>query len=277
MWHLEFPQFGRLESSTYIDHRVACVAREIRSVCGQTKSERFDPFVAAARLGIDVRIVPMSSGEHGLVRMDLPVLTIELVNSGTPLRQRFTLCHELAHLCFVELAPWILNSDRPYAHSNVDRREEQLCDAIAAELLMPKNSFKKRARDMVPGFSAVCELSQHYHVSVAAVITRLERTRSWSIARASWDIQRGIVSPPRLRSFVLCSRLRKAFCARARDDMRRAFELAGVRLGQDWNGLRELSSRLDAGKYVVVDTLDLAVTTVRLASNPYLVGGTVFH
>jgi hypothetical protein len=276
MSHIDFPQFGRFEAWEYRDQRVAMVAREIRGLCGQGKNGLFDPFRAAETFGFEVRIEAMR-GEEGRLWMDLPVPRIEISDAVTPLRQRFTLCHELAHLCFAERSPWILSLDSPDAHAKVDEREEKLCDAIAAELLMPRTAFKKKARDMTPSIQAVSELSRHYNVSVAAVITQIEKTRSWSVGRASWEIQAGVVSPPRLKRVVMRSKLRKALAIRTRDGMIRVFEIAGRLLARDRNGSRELSTRLDAGRYVTLETLEGAVMAVRLAANPYVVGGTVFY
>lgn len=77
-------------------------------------------------------------------------------------RQRFTICHEIAHLVLKlpsehKLGPSWSYSKRP--------ENEVFCDAFAAELLLPHHLFKPRVESVELGFSAVEELAEAFGAS----------------------------------------------------------------------------------------------------------------
>ena len=80
-------------------------------------------------------------------------------------RQRFTICHEIAHFVLKlpsdhESQPW-WSAKRPVA--------ERLCDSFAAELLLPDRLFRPLAKDSSVGLSSVDALAGRLLASTTAV------------------------------------------------------------------------------------------------------------
>jgi len=86
-----------------------------------------------------------------------------------PERQRFTVCHELAHIV-LRLAsdhktlPWWSYAKRPPA--------EVWCDVFAAELLLPYRLFKPVAEEALIGMDALEELAGRFLASIPATGSR---------------------------------------------------------------------------------------------------------
>ena len=82
-------------------------------------------------------------------------------------RQRFTICHEIAHVVLGlesdhATQPW--SGKRP--------REERLCDSFAAELLMPDELFRPLAEDSAVSLASVDELASQFLTSTMATGSR---------------------------------------------------------------------------------------------------------
>src|ERR1700688_196376 len=74
-------------------------------------------------------------------------------------RQRFTVCHELAHIVLGlpsqhGSSPWWSYAKRPFA--------EVLCDVFAAELLLPHDLFKPEAERAVISLAAIEGLATQF-------------------------------------------------------------------------------------------------------------------
>ena len=95
-------QFGTLEHETYVRGRVSAMARFFRACSKQRRVLPFDPYTCARRLGLDVCEKELARGISGQLRLDLPQPMIEVNRTDGRLRKRYTVCHELAHLCFTE-------------------------------------------------------------------------------------------------------------------------------------------------------------------------------
>ena len=91
------------------------------------------------------------------------------VNSGDPQqRQRFTICHEIAHFVLGlpsehDAQPW-WSAKRPL--------NERLCDTFAAELLLPERLFRPIAEDAPVGFASVAALASQFSASITATGSR---------------------------------------------------------------------------------------------------------
>ena len=84
-------------------------------------------------------------------------------------RQRFTACHEIAHIVL----------GLPSEHSSMPRwsyakrpKNEVLCDVFAAELLLPMQLFQPLVKDQQIGFTAIDELAGHFMASATATGSR---------------------------------------------------------------------------------------------------------
>lgn len=81
-----------------------------------------------------------------------------------PERQRFTVCHEIAHIVLGlqsdhESQPW-WSTKKPLA--------ERLCDTFAAELILPAKLFQPIAEEVPVSFASVDALSSQFLASVTA-------------------------------------------------------------------------------------------------------------
>lgn len=139
----------------------------------------------AKTLGIRVEYAPLDGDLSGLayIRGGVPIVGINALHS--PTRQRFTLAHELAHICLhhdqledtVHVDRGSLRRDA-VAASGTDATEIE-ANTFAAELLMPEHFLKSalngRAIDMEDD-EAVTALAKRFKVSEAAMRFRLEST-----------------------------------------------------------------------------------------------------
>lgn len=190
MWKEEelLPQFGLLEHTSYKEVRIRSVAEALRRLSGQSKAVVFDPYSCAARLGIEVRQVTLPEGASGCVDFSSNRPIIELAYGESDRRKRFTLSHELAHLAFIGAQPALPEErSRRGAIDGVLRREERLCNAIAAELLMPRNRFSCEATALSPSFGALSSLADVFVVSVEAALRRIRELRLWSTGIYNWN------------------------------------------------------------------------------------------
>jgi Zn-dependent peptidase ImmA (M78 family) len=89
--------------------------------------------------------------------------------SDRPERQRFTICHELAHILLGiksehNALPWWSYAKRPPG--------EIICDVFAAELLLPYRSFKSIADDTAIEMRSIEELADRFLASITATGSR---------------------------------------------------------------------------------------------------------
>jgi len=84
-------------------------------------------------------------------------------------RQRFTICHELAHILLGiksehNALPWWSYAKRPHG--------EIICDVFAAELLLPYRLFKPLADETAIEMDSVEELASRFLASITATASR---------------------------------------------------------------------------------------------------------
>ncbi len=99
-----------------------------------------------------------------LVHDEFPV--IYLNNSRPPVRQIFSLCHELGHLLLGE-------NDITRGLSQGSGNIEDFCDQFAAEFLVPSDDLKTRLNFSVYDDDAIEELANHYKVSRPVILLKL--------------------------------------------------------------------------------------------------------
>lgn len=96
-----------------------------------------------------------------------------------PERQRFTVCHEVAHLRLGlpsqhGIGPWWSYAKRPLA--------EILCDVFAAELLLPYDLFYPEAEKASIALSSIDDLAERFQASVTATGSRYAAVVSSPVA-----------------------------------------------------------------------------------------------
>jgi Zn-dependent peptidase ImmA (M78 family) len=94
-------------------------------------------------------------------------------------RQRFTVCHELAHI--VLGLPSEHTSDPSWSYAK-RTPNEILCDVFAAELLLPYKLFRPLVADQDCALAAVDELADRFEASVVATGSRFATMTSYPCA-----------------------------------------------------------------------------------------------
>ncbi|MBN3854601.1 ImmA/IrrE family metallo-endopeptidase [Paraburkholderia sp. Ac-20340] len=123
---------------------------------------------------------PLSVDEfRGFVVADIYAPVIFLNGKDAKAAQIFTVIHELAHLWIGESGVSNEQFDAPYEH---DRDIERLCNATAAEFLVPANELRARWRDRLDFAAQVRELARAFKVS-GVVVGR----RAVELRLAPWD------------------------------------------------------------------------------------------
>ncbi len=94
-------------------------------------------------------------------------------------RQRFTLAHELGHIVLHKLLP----ETRQYEQRTVltplgSEAEEIICDAIAAEILMPMSKARYAINDCDDALMATLKLASKFEVSISAAAFRVREVSS---------------------------------------------------------------------------------------------------
>jgi hypothetical protein len=129
---------------------------------------------------------------------------IRVRGTDTPVRQRFTVCHECAHIFFpgYQLVPRYRCDPGDIRVDEV--RLERLCDVGASELLLPRRLFGPAAKDAGFGLDGLESLAQAFNSSLPATGRRLIDTVGVPAALLSFEPghsvrDRKIGAPPKLR------------------------------------------------------------------------------
>lgn len=146
-------------------------ARFLRTEAGIDGEPPIDLVVILRRFGVPTPKRVTLPGQQGLL-LDPEVGLILIEESDLPTRQRFTEAHELLEMLFAAMPA------RPDAHGhNVGNfphwTKERLCDAGAAELLMPVATFLPRVQQLGVSFETARTLAIEYEVSLAASLIRM--------------------------------------------------------------------------------------------------------
>ena len=150
-----------------------------------------------------------------------------LVNSSHPLpRQRFTVAHELAHL-FLDTSVAAAACGAGEARRGARSAHERRADVFASALLLPRRAVDRAVVGGVLTFDALREFCDHYGVSEAAAINRLQALHlvSPSDARALRKLGGNRSSEERLPPFRVIGEL-----------LQREIQKQGSRLSDDSRG-----------------------------------------
>lgn len=135
--------------------------------------------IIPSRLGnLDACLMPASRGYAVMVNQN-----------QSPLRQRFSLAHEIAHTCF--------SGDQSivrYRHDEVPSSgklprsyEEWLCNEVASELLMPSAWFREAMNRHGDDLTAVRYLAKEFMVSIQSAAIKVVRLRLHPCALINWN------------------------------------------------------------------------------------------
>lgn len=132
----------------------------------------FDPKILAGLFKIKVEAASDGIDGDGCIFPRNGRLVIQYRPGRTEERQRFTICHELAHTCF----PNQFSSTHYHngtAYDEAFRKFELLCDRGAAELLMPHEEFHADIVGSPASIKKGTELATRYKASFDATIRRI--------------------------------------------------------------------------------------------------------
>lgn len=137
------------------------------------KGPPFDPHVLASLNGIRVREGAPDMEQDALIR-PIKERELEIVFNPVPpeTRQRFSICHEIAHTLFPDAYE--------IAHYRHDRKNrdpgqelESLCDLAAAEMLLPAVTFEPELATAGASLATMDALRERYNASREAVLLRI--------------------------------------------------------------------------------------------------------
>ncbi len=162
----------------------------------------------AATLGVR-RVIrqALQSGEKGVVDgMLIPTnesYVIAINGNVSKSRQLYSLAHEVGHLVIhndpeCKRHAKLENRYRSGPQGHSDPEEERLCEAIAAELLMPEELFVEELERLGRSLSVVSQLAEQFQTSITSTAIRLWELIPTPCLLVRWtlDKKRGNVLHP---------------------------------------------------------------------------------
>lgn len=139
---------------------------------------------------------------------------IAIKRDDPPSKQDYSLAHEIGHLVVAansthDDSPQAKHRDLTVVHSHNNQHEERLCEAIAAELLMPMDAFRSRLTEFGSSLNSVTRLAKVFGTSITATAIRYceflpepcllvrcrpDRTRPGTV-RPDWQIRNDVKGP----------------------------------------------------------------------------------
>lgn len=115
-------------------------------------------------------------------------------NIKSEARQRFSFCHEFAHILIEKYFCKIALKKCNFSFNTVaDYREhEQLCNKIAAEILIPYDFITVRAQDRYPSIESISVLCNEFQASFPSMVRRLMELKIWKFGLINWYIKEDI-------------------------------------------------------------------------------------
>ena len=108
---------------------------------------------------------------------------IKINSLAPPVRQTFTLAHELGHLI-------LERSIKGTPSCPADNDLEHACNSVAAELLMPAEQTKKLAADLgSQSPEKLGPIARHFGVSLQTAAQRLYDLRLWDLGTGMWKCE----------------------------------------------------------------------------------------
>lgn len=159
-----------------------------------TTSTPVDLRRVSASLGLRVAVEDLGRLDACLLR-DAEAHVVKLNARVSRARRRFSLAHEIAHAVLESPGQRDLEPDPTLCRGSgtADRAVERLCDAFAAELLMPYTAFRRLALDETyVSVQGIERLASLFDTSVTAAARRLAETAEAPVVLAIWKpLRRG--------------------------------------------------------------------------------------
>lgn len=157
-------------------------AAELLAELGLRSAPPINVEAVASRMGADVAFARIPS--DGRLSYRDGRMTVLVSTDASPVRQRFTIAHELGHM-------WLRDNRRVKAELSL-RGEEHFCNRFAAALLMPRGWVASAASERGQGLESLTQLAREAETSKSAMLARLRGLQIWrlSLVRFNWDAGR---------------------------------------------------------------------------------------
>jgi len=177
-------EFGEITSAD----GVLLFAEYLRRESGLTVTPPIDLGRIYDRFGIPLpKRQPLPNLQGLLVDPEGGIILIN--DHDFPLRQRFTEAHELMEVLFSALTPGKGWAARQRVGVFKQQAKEKLCNAGAAELLMPRDSFGLHVRRLGVSQSTARQLAILYQVSTTASLVQMVRVGPGCHAIVLWRMK----------------------------------------------------------------------------------------
>ncbi len=153
--------------------RRKCRAMVAHAKCFGWSGPPFDPLELASIHGIRVEATEDDIGGDGRIFPRRGDIVIQYRSGRMLERQRFTVCHELAHTCFSDAFEFVRHNAVADGDDPAHRKFENLCDVGAAELLMPHDEFFAELRANAICMAHMDHLRARYVASTEATLKRM--------------------------------------------------------------------------------------------------------
>jgi hypothetical protein len=191
---------------------VDVIIRKCRAMVAYAKSKGwsgppYDPRILAGIFKIKVEEAAGIIDGDGCIFPRGGRLVIQYSPGKTEERRRFTICHELAHTCFTDCFETIHKQNGKEPQDVAFKKFEGLCDAGAAELLMPFEDFTADLQDTQVSFPKSLQLAARYKASIDATLKRVLDLHADAPCAAAFLTDRDVGDERALRG-----RLRVLYC-----------------------------------------------------------------
>jgi len=172
------------QNSGNAESLVESLSNKMNKALGRTEPPfQTEAFEYATLAGAEVVEADIASA--GLLSVFNGKILIEVNSNDTPERQSYTVCHEVAHIELRRAAKYLAVSASRKAHRGrainevSSRTEERMADQFAASVLMPKEVFREKARDLTPSLENAIFLAQMFRTSLGATLRRIVSLGVW--------------------------------------------------------------------------------------------------
>jgi len=157
------------------------LATEVRRYLPVARTLPVDVSEVAHQLGIDEIIRVPNLIEDGRLEQRDGHVRVLLSSRANPLRQRYTLAHEIAHLLLADPQRELIAR-----RMKADDEVERFCDNFAAALLLPRALVLADYRQGPHTLATVRHLAARTNTSLAAATVRLNEVAGWPQALLHW-------------------------------------------------------------------------------------------
>jgi Zn-dependent peptidase ImmA (M78 family) len=203
----------RLKVETGLNDPVLAVRAKANALVSGLSGPPFDLDCPQIREAIRIQKISyvVSSSIHGRIFWSDPGYIIEIKSSLSSARRAFTLAHEISHSFFLTPGEEGIaqRQEKGAGHKVADSEEERLCDAAAAEMLMPAaalldkkilfsgsdfskpyNSFMKKTVEYGPSVYSILALARDFGTSIESTVRRFAEMNQWSGHFGLWTVDR---------------------------------------------------------------------------------------